>query len=174
MTKNKEEKKVNYKTVTREELVQKIKENNLGVKYYFHIWDDNTNKGYERLSHWLVGQPMLISGSTIYYDVDFDDVDDTKELERMMKNIQQNDVVVLKELQELTYLFSLDFVESLTKLRSLGVSLYIIDYNNENFIEIDINLLLIQILSETESSSGTTLFMEQFEKLSSKYYDSEL
>lgn len=173
MKQKKENKKVNYKTVTKEELVEKINKNNLNIKYYFPMFDDDFEKGYDKLSRWITMQPILISGAEVYYDVNCNNIDSPEWLEKMIKNIQQNDVVIVRNLINLLPLLNYDFLVFLTKVYGL----YILDYENENFIEIDINLLLkqiMQIYSEVGRCAVPSLFMERFEELSVKHYDSKL
>lgn len=164
--------KKEYEVVTREELAEKVKKDNLRVSCYIHIWDMDPEPGHDMMVTFFTESPMPISGASIYYDTDFEedsDIGTRNELDRMMDNIQENDVVILRKLEDLVSILDMDSLEFLMKLRNLKIELYTIDYENENFIKININLLLIHLLEET--GLFVPNFIDEYYKMSIKYYD---
>lgn len=154
----------NYRILTREELIEEIEERDLEVKYYFRI-DDFTEE-YPTLSDCVTKEPILISGATVYYEDDYDN-----EYEKMLDELNCCDILILRTLKDLIEPLDVEFPEKLMRIYSHTKGLYIIDYENENFIEIDIKLLLERMLAET--TPGYEM-MNQFENISRKYYDSKL
>lgn len=178
MNKENEDKRImkkEYEVVTREELAEKIKKDNLRVSCYFTIMALDCEDGYDAMAYFFTESPMPISGASIYYDTDFEadsDINNGPGLNRMMDNIKKNDVVILKKLEDLALILNMGFLEFLMKLYILKTELYIIDYENENFIKININLLLIHLLEET-GIFYSNLF-DECDELSIKYYDGKL
>lgn len=169
--------KKEYEVVTREELAERVKRDNLRVSCYFTITAIDCEDGHDTMACFFTESPMPISGTSIYYDCDFEDdsdIDDGPGLNKMIDKIEQKeiDAVILRELRDLLNMLCMDFLEFLMKLRNLKTELYTIDYENERFIKININLLLIHLIEET-GVFYPDLFDECYE-LSIKYYDGKL
>lgn len=164
--------KEEYETVTREELIKRIVNENLEHNYYLNIMKSDTyEKMLEKLSLCFTREPVFIAGSKIYYDSPFHYENDLDGFgfDEMMQDISPNQIVIL---ENLSHLSSVKLLKMLTQFRCWNIGLYIIDFEEEGFIEIDINSLLIHIFEETDPSSST--FCIDFTKLSKKYYDSKI
>ncbi len=159
----------NYRILTREELIEEIEKHNLEVKYYFRVADDEYIEEYPTLSDCITRKPMLISETIVYYD-DYED-DSTRECKKMLDGLNSWDIIILRTLKDLIEPLGVEFPEKLMRLYSNIKGLYIIDYENKNFIEVDIKLLLEHMLAETPPRHGME---SQFENISRKYYDSKL
>jgi len=169
------EKKRIYRIVTRRELEEKIRKNNLKVYYYAHIFEHDFDNAYNNSLFWDTKLLLPISGITVYYDYDFLTIDDfTEELDKMLNCIQPNDVLLLDTLNLFGGNISTDYyIKVFTKLKNLDVNLYIVDYSNNSFIEIDINswLELFSLEEEILSLTPMSSFWNDIEELSDKYYD---
>lgn len=161
-----------YEIVTRKELEGKIRENNLGVKYYAHIFKDVVKKSPNYLSNYQAKLLLTFSGITVYYDYDLYGLPDyVDELERMLNNIQHNDILLLDSLIMLggnvNYVY---YVELYTRLKDLDVSLYIVDYKKHKFIKIDIDSWLTILQLEGEKITSLQNVVGYFANVLTKYY----
>lgn len=169
-----------YEIVTRDELVEYIKKDKLKAKYYFRSYELDIKKDFERLGYLISLSPELISGSKLYFDFDFDmldyKTDEWTEFSKMLSELEYGDLIIIENLD---YGFGAytgtELLEYLSKLLNFGVELYILDYDDEQLIKIDIRQLLVYILEALKDDVGRPdLRAEMIAEISNKYYNGKL
>jgi len=161
----------NYEIVTREELLKHIKGNNLEVKYYHCTWEDDIDDAYKKLSLWLFSSPAIIPESKVYFDIE--QINGRQpHLEKMTNDIKYRDVIITRNLHDD---FSLSYPGILFILSAIvnhSAELYLINYDDSNYIKINVKSLMIHILSLQDSVSYGANF--ELSEISDRYYDGKL
>lgn len=167
-----------YEIVTRDELVEYIKKNKLKAKYYFRSYELDIEKDFERLCYLISLSPKLISGSKLYFDFDMLDYknDEWTEFSKMLSELEYGDLIIIESLD---YGFGAytgtELLEYLSKLLNFEAELYILDYDDEQLIKIDIRQLLVYILEALKDDIGRLEFRaEMIAEISNKYYKGKL
>lgn len=162
-----------YKNITREEMRNQFIDVYGYATYYFCLWEDEFESEKSKFS--LPNSLIPFSGLNIYFDLNEKDdgyYGEPPEFRKMRKSCDFYELVIFRRLADLFSLLNYRALEFLMELRNFEAKLFTIDYENNNFIEIDIKLLLMHLLEET--SLSTENFCDEFSKISQKYYDGKI